>query len=99
MTDENRVSVVGSSNSLPNTNDINDLLGTLVTRKEIQSRSKGWNNFDKLIENGISKVRYSKVHVLSPIFSYTFINGITRLNQHFTRWPIYKSITKSACEE
>ncbi|XP_049381155.1 zinc finger BED domain-containing protein RICESLEEPER 1-like [Solanum stenotomum] len=67
MENDNRIIVGGSSDDLPNnnndSNDNNSLVsGSVGTqpkkkRKEIAPRSKVWNHFDKVVENGMCGVK------------------------------------------
>ncbi|KAL3347815.1 hypothetical protein AABB24_021455 [Solanum stoloniferum] len=98
MENDNRVGVGGSSDDLPNNKDDsnnNDLLdsGSAGTqpkkkRKEITPRSKAWNHFDKVVENGMSGAKCRYCH---QFHTYSSINGTTALNQHLARCSIYKS--------
>uniref|UniRef100_M1DG40 Fatty oxidation complex alpha subunit n=1 Tax=Solanum tuberosum TaxID=4113 RepID=M1DG40_SOLTU len=82
LENDNRVGVGGSSDDLPNnksdSND-NDLVdsGSVGTqpkkkRKEIAPRSKAWNHFDKVVENGLSGAKCRIFYVYSSKI-YNFI--------------------------
>ncbi|KAG5573233.1 hypothetical protein H5410_062999 [Solanum commersonii] len=105
MEKDNRIGVGGSSDDLPNnnndSNDNNSLdSGSVGTqpkkkRKEIAPRSKVWNHFDKVVENGMCGVKCRYCH---QFYTYISINGTTALNQHLARCSIYKSIIETTSQ-
>ncbi|XP_059284766.1 zinc finger BED domain-containing protein RICESLEEPER 3-like [Lycium ferocissimum] len=97
MADETRLSAAGSTDSVPNTDDSNDIdksfdTQTWVTKKikEISSRSAVWDHFDKVVMNGIGKARCR--HCKNLYAANTIVNWTTGLRQHITlRCPVYKA--------
>nr|XP_009629462.1 zinc finger BED domain-containing protein RICESLEEPER 3-like [Nicotiana tomentosiformis] len=90
MADESRVSDIGSTESLPITDDSN--ANTINTqnskkRKVIEPRSEVWKYFDKFQENGIGKARCK--YCKQAYAANSSKNRTTRLRSHLNRCKEY----------
>ncbi|XP_060212248.1 zinc finger BED domain-containing protein DAYSLEEPER-like [Lycium barbarum] len=103
MADETRLSLVGSTDTVPNTDDSND--NSLDTepqvtkkRKNMKSRSDVWEHFDKVIVNGIVKAKCR--HCKNLYAANTSVNGTTGLRQHIAlRCIPYKAKSKTSTQK
>ncbi|XP_060183247.1 zinc finger BED domain-containing protein DAYSLEEPER-like [Lycium barbarum] len=96
MADETKLSVVDSTGSIPNTDDTDsndNSLDTQVTkkRKEMQSRFVVWGHFEKIVVQGIDRV---KCKYCKKDLAAVTVNETTGLRQHLLRCNAYKSLIK-----